>query len=44
LKAAGMELYLSNKQNLTGVVLTEKIEQAEQFAVGFDSQELKLSI
>lgn len=36
--------FLANKQNLTGVIFTEELELAMQFAEGFDNPSDKLEI
>lgn len=36
--------YLSNKQGLTGINFTDKVENAEKFSVGFDNEDMKLGI
>jgi len=44
LKMDGLDLYISNKQPLIGCDITEDINKAMQFSVGFDNEDTKSGI
>lgn len=44
LKMDGLDLYVSNRQPLTGINITDDIKKAMKFSVDFDNKETKQSI
>jgi hypothetical protein len=42
LKMEGLDLYYSDRQPLSGFDVTENIEKAMMFSVGFDNEEIKV--
>lgn len=42
LKMEGLDLYYSDRQPLSGFDVTENINKAMMFSVGFDNEEIKL--
>lgn len=44
LKVDGINLYLGDKQGLTGCNLVEDVSNAMLYSVGFDSEDMKIGI
>jgi hypothetical protein len=44
LQMDGLNLFVAEKQGLTGCNLTENINEAMQYSLGFDNEEMKLGI
>ena len=42
LQLDGLDLFVSDKQGLTGCNLTENVKQARKFSIGFDNVEIKV--
>lgn len=44
LKMDGLDLYISSTQPLIGCYITDDVNKAMQFSVGFDNEEMKTGI
>ena len=44
LKMDGLDLFISDKQGLTGCNLTDKINEARKYSVGFDNENIKVGV
>ncbi len=42
LQLDGLNLFVSDKQGLTGCNLTENVKQARKFSIGFDNMDMKV--
>lgn len=44
LKMDGLDLFVADKQALTGCNITEDVKKAKMFSVGFDNEEMKAGV